>query len=190
MLSTELRHTRIYRAVAVCLVLITFGPSVAEAGKKKVTLPNGETYEVKTKRGEPFPFESDQIRVENLGYRTSFKFGEDDQWSIWSFTAQLKAEGSFQVNVTTPMDKTISTTFGCTGPGDISEEFFDSANYPTVWEWFNESGTSWIPFVFSFEEKQTGESFEITQWLQFDSRAKEDHHELVKMMKRKDMSEP
>ena len=173
-------HLQLRVAIGLCLGLLLVEPSAIEAKTEKVTLKNGKTYEVRTKKGMPFPFESDQIRIDQLTLKGIMEVDSTVMQFTWTFTAHIKAEGAFHVTVTTPMDETISATFECTGPGEISETFFPSDDYPALWEWQDAPSTSWIPFHFTFAEEQTGDSFSLTQWLKFDSNSKAQQRQVLK----------
>lgn len=134
---------------------------------ERVTLRDGKTYEVQIGNGLPLPFKNELIEVTNMGPL----FSQAGQHR-WAFQAQLHEPGDFVVTVTTPIDSSASARFDCAGPGKIVETFFESKRYPGVWEWFGEPGTSWVPFVFSFREKNSGKEFEVMQWTAFDDQAK------------------
>jgi hypothetical protein len=134
---------------------------------ERVTLSDGKTYEVQTGNGLPLPFKNDQIEITGM----SPLFSQAGQHK-WAFQAQLHEPGDFLVTVTTPIDSSTFTMFDCAGPGEIVETFFESERYPAVWKWFGEPGTSWVPFVFSFREKNSGKEFEVMQWTAFDQQTK------------------
>ncbi len=93
-------------------------------------------------------------------------------------------KGQFAVTVTTPLDKSASATFEVAGPGEIDLSFFPQEKYPLIWEGIDQPGVHWFPFHFVFEEKQSKERFEFTQWLQIDSITMEQERAAhVEMMK-------
>ncbi|MEE9157864.1 MAG: hypothetical protein V3U60_05705, partial [Gammaproteobacteria bacterium] len=148
--------------------------SSVQAATETVTLKNGKTYEVKVDDddGMPVAAKSRQVKMEILGVLSLGSATSDTPQWVWLWKAKLRKKGNFTVTVTTPIDETISTSFETTGPGDITQQFFDSETYTTIWTWLDDSGTSWIPFVFSFEDTQSDKRFEITQWLRFDESEK------------------
>jgi hypothetical protein len=159
------------RKVSGWIAVLLFGATIANGQIETVTLKNGKAYEVETRQGMPVGFKSDQIKVTNLVFRSSTEKSPKMEF-VWLLAAELRARGKFLVTVTTPLDDTVSTTFQCKGPGKISQGFFDSAHYPALWVWLEEPGATWIPFMFSFEEKGAGKKFEATQWVKFDSATK------------------
>jgi hypothetical protein len=132
-----------------------------------VVLPNGKSYNVPIKAGFPLPFKNDQIEI--TGINALFNPAGRHEWT---FHARLYQKGDYTVSVSTPLDDSISTSFDCAGPGEVVETFFDSERYPAVWRWFREPGTSWLPFVFHFREKHSGQEFEAVQWTKFGEPAK------------------
>jgi hypothetical protein len=139
----------------------------ATAATEHVVLKNGKSYDVQTTKGFPLPFKNDQVEITGI----SALFNPEG-YHEWSFHARLHRKEDYTVSVSTPIDDSISTSFDCAGPGEVIETFFDSERYPTVWRWFREPGTSWIPFVFHFREKHSGNEFEATQWTKFGEPAK------------------
>jgi hypothetical protein len=143
-----------------------------EAETEQVTLKNGITYEVKVDDGVPVGAESRQVKMDTLGAMPTHSTGSDAPEWVWHWQAKLRQKGTFAVTVTTPIDETLSTSFDKSGPGEISQEFFNSKQYPTLWTWLDEPGTTWIPFIFSFDDLDSDRTFEITQWLRFDDPEK------------------
>jgi hypothetical protein len=132
-----------------------------------VKLKNGKTYEVRTaKDGFPLNFESNQIKILDMGF--AGRQSSDKIEFLWSLRAEVREKGDFVVTVTTPLDEKISTAFECKGGSEISQTFLGSVEYPSLWAWIEEPGPAWIPFVFSFEDKDSGKKFEVTQWAKFD----------------------
>ena len=179
MLFIILHRLRLGTRIAIWLTLLLLGTTAAKAQTETVKLKNGKTYEVRTKHGLPLNFESNQIKVTNVGLTGSTKKSDKMQF-LWFLSAELREKGKFVVTVTTPLDETISTTFECNGRGKIFQTFLGSAEYPALWALLEEPGTSWIPFVFSFEDKGSGKKFEVTQWSKFDSAEMKELRELIK----------
>jgi len=132
-------------------------------------LNDGKTYEVETVRGLPVRFTNDQIRVQDLGSTARFAPGEAYAPShVRVLVADLIATGQFEVTVTTPLDSSASATLKAIGPGRITLRFFPQADYPLIWDGYDQPGVHWFPFHFVFEEKQSKKRFEFTQWAQMD----------------------
>jgi len=177
--------------VKVYVAPLEGGAETSSSETKTITLKNGKTFEVETKRGLPLPYNSREIRILNIGTQAAIPVlpsGNEGQaakipW-IWALTAELKGKGSFTVTVTTPIDEKLSTTFEAKGPGKISQTFFPQADYPTMWEGIEDPGTHWFPFHFSFEDKTSKKRFEFTQWAQQDSQSLEEARTRIqKLMK-------
>jgi len=166
------------RWFAALVMLLLLAVTAATAQKESVTV-KGKTYEVATNRGMPVGFESDQIRVTNLSFGGSTQYSPEMAF-VWLVTAEVRAKGKFTVTVTTPLDERISVRFDCKGPGGITQTFFDSSRYPTLWAWLEEPETTWIPFTFSFQEKDPRKNFEATQWVKFDSATKRQFRDIMK----------
>lgn len=151
---------------------------------QKVTLRTGETYDVETVRGLPVGFASEQIRVQDLGGTALMKADQFDAppWA-WILVAELRAKGRFDVTVTTPLDRSASTSFEISGPGRIAPQFFPQAEYPLMWQGIDQPGTHWFPFHFVFQEKSSGRRFEFTQWAQIDDRTVNETRELIEKAK-------
>ncbi len=160
-----------------------------ESEKEKITLKNGETYEIETVRGLPTRFQSDQIKVRLLGVTALFIPDKMDAPPfVWTLVAELKTKDQFTVTVNTPLDKTATTTLEASGPGVVRLRFFPQADYPVIWEGIDQPGVHFFPFHFVFNGKETQQRFEFTQWAQMDDRTwKEasEHIEKVKQMMRK-----
>ena len=163
-----------YSVFLVCFASLLLETSSVQAATETVTLKNGKTYEVKVHDddGMPVAAKSRQVKMEILGVTALGSAASDSQQWVWLWIAKLRKKGNFTVTVTTPIDDTLSTSFETTGPGDITQQLFDSETYPTIWTWLDDAGTTWIPFVFSFEDTQSDNRFEITQWLRFDESEK------------------
>ena len=171
-------RARTLLAFSVVILLIGCAPTVSP--KQKVTLRDGETYEVETVRGLPVRFANDQIRVNDLGITALMKLDQPDAppW-VWILTAELRDKGRFGVTVTTPLDKTASTTFEAVGPGRIARRFFSQADHPLMWQGIDQPGTHWFPFHFVFVKKDSGQRFEFTQWTQIDDRTMSEMRALI-----------
>jgi hypothetical protein len=168
-----MKNVKLITYFATCLIIqgftiFTIILSAKAEETEKVTLESGQNYEVKLEKGMPIPFKSNEINITRLGPLFTNSPGQSE----WNLMAQLHEEGNFVVTITTPIDNSISTTFECVGPGEIFQNFFKIGEYPTIWEWYREPGTSWIPFVFNFKEKQSGKEFELTQWTKFGPQVK------------------
>ncbi len=182
------------------LVVVNFttiaGTSSSET--KTITLKNGKTFEVETKRGMPLPYSSREIKMltlDALSVTPVLPCGNEGQEvkippRFWALTAELKEKGSFTVTVTTPIDENISTTFEVKGSGKISQTFFPQGDYPTIWEGIEDPGTHWFPFHFSFEEKASKKRFEFTQWTQLDSTTQEQLRTMIQKMMREHCTKP
>jgi len=164
---------------------------------RTVTLKNGKTFEVETKRGMPLPYSSREIKMLILDANAAIPVlscGKEGQevkipW-LWALIAELKEKGSFTVTVTTPLDENISTTFEANGPGKISQTFFAKSDHPTIWEGIEDPGIHWFPFHFSFEEKTSKKRFEFTQWTQLDSKTQEQLRTMIQKMMREHCTKP
>jgi len=169
--------------VAVCTVVLMVG--CASTAPTKVTLKDGKTYEVETVRGLPVRFANDQIRVQDLGITVRFMPDKADA-SPWVrvLVADLIARGRFAVTITTPLDSSASATLEATGPGRVMLRFFPQADYPRIWEGMDQPGVHWFPFHFVFEEKQSKNRFEFTQWAQMDYETWKQMLDLNEKMKR------
>jgi hypothetical protein len=62
--------------------------------------------------------------------------------------------------------------------------FFPQADYPRIWEEMDQPGVHWFPFHFVFEEKQSKNRFEFTQWAQMDYETWKQMLDLNEKMKR------
>ena len=163
---------------AVCTTVLM--ASYASAATTLVTLNDGKTYEVHTVRGLPSRFANDQIRVHDLGITARFAPNHADAPPyVRVLVADLIAAGQFTVTITTPVDSSASATLEATGPGKIMLQFFPQAEYPRVWEGIDQKGVHWFPFHFVFEEKQSKQRFEFTQWAQIDDRTWKEVRELT-----------
>jgi hypothetical protein len=169
--------------VAVCAVVLMVG--CASTPPTKVTLKDGKTYEVETVRGLPVRFANDQIRVQDLGITARFMPDKADAppW-VRVLVADLIAKGRFAVTITTPLDSSASATLEATGPGRVMLRFFPQADYPRIWEGMDQTGVHWFPFHFVFEEKQSKNRFEFTQWAQMDYETWKQMLDLNEKMKR------
>jgi hypothetical protein len=151
--------------ILVCIA--SAGP--VHAASETVTLENGQTYEVETdKRGEPVRAKNRQVQMTLLDPDVTKSTSSESPVYAWKWSARIKAKGTYKVTVTTPIDDAVSTSFEVVGRSDVEREFFNSEEYPTLWAWLNDSETTWIPIVFSFEDTKSGKSFELTQWKLFD----------------------
>jgi len=156
----------VIKIIAACAFI--FMASSASAGWTKVTLKDGKTYKVKTVRGLPAGFSNDQIKVHDIG-GTAHVTAETNALSFeWYLVAKLLATGQFTVTINTLLDSSASATLEATGPGTIKLNFFPQTGYPKIWEGIDRPGVHWFPFHFVFEEKQSKDRFEFTQWAQFD----------------------
>jgi hypothetical protein len=175
----------------LAIALLVAGCAPAASSKQKVTLRNGETYQVDTVRGLPVRFASDQIRVNDVGITALLKPDSPDAppW-VWVFTAELRDKGRFGVTVTTALDKTASTSFEVVGPGRIGRQFFPQADYPLVWQDIDQPGTHWFPFHFVFVEKESGKRFELTQWAQIDDGTMSELRALIEKARKEAPTKP
>jgi hypothetical protein len=131
-------------------------------------MSNGKTYNIETQNGLPIGFKSKQLEMTGLGPGIEASTGNGQ----WYFGAEVKEAGDYLVTVTSHNDETLSTTFECKGPGRVLTPVFGRNQYPTMWTWFDEPGTSWVHFQFRFVDKNTGRSFVATQWTKFGPEAK------------------
>ncbi len=169
--------------LAICTVALM--ASCASTAPIRVTLKDGNTYEVETVRGLPVRFVNDQIRVQDLGITARFTPGNADAPPfVRVLVAELIARGQFAVTVTTPLDSSASATLEATGPGRIMLRFFPQADYPLIWEGVDQPGVHWFPFHFVFEEKGSKNRFEFTQWAQMDDRTWKEAGEHAEWAKR------
>jgi hypothetical protein len=158
-----MNRTTLVAAGALGLALLCPAPAAKAAEVETVRLRDGKTYEVPTGNGMPLPFKSRQIEVKALGPI----FGTEGRLE-WALHAELRASGRFTVTASTPLDPTLSFKFDCKGPGEVTQLMFRDNTAPAVWQWYGEPGTSWVPFVFRFANKESGETFQVTQWTKFD----------------------
>ncbi len=168
-------RTTPHNAWLTLFVVLVFlaSTNVVHAATVTVTLKNGTTYEVKTdRRGEPVGAENRQVEILFLGASTSRSPSSDTPAYEWTWQLRLKRKRTFSLTVTTPIDETVSTSFEVVGRGVATGSFFNSDEYPTLWAWLSEPETTWVPFVFSFEDTQSNNTFELTQWLRFDAPGK------------------
>ena len=181
--ASRVRGTNVSTMVAVCAVVLMVG--CASTPPTKVTLKDGKTYEVETVRGLPVRFANDQIRVQDLGITARFMPDKADAppW-VRVLVADLIAKGRFAVTITTPLDSSASATLEATGPGRVMLRFFPQADYPRIWEGMDQTGVHWFPFHFVFEEKQSKNRFEFTQWAQMDYETWKQMLDLNEKMKR------
>jgi hypothetical protein len=143
--------------------------TVAIAGTATVTLPDGKTYEVKVKGGMPVRFKSKEIEVSDLALHAAVEIEREDPLPFsWMIFAQVLAQGTFVVKVTTPLDESASTSFEFTGPGKLAQGLFDCATYPKVCVDLDKPGTHWYPFHFAFEPRGGAKGFELDQWARMD----------------------
>ena len=160
--------------LVAALATVSSGGLATAAEQREVTLKNGKIFHVPTEHGLPVGFKSRDMRVVDLGVTARIEERSDTIPWLWSFRGELKAKGHFLVTVTSPMDDKVSTTFECSGPGQVEARFFPQAEYPTVWEGADDPGIHWFPFEFSFENRESGKTFKFTQWAQLDSRSREE----------------
>ena len=134
-----------------------------------VKLKDGKEYKIETDRGMPTPFQNEHIRVHDLGISVSITLDNlDAPPFVRVLKAVLHTEGDYTVTVTTPLDSKASARLEAKGPGRIMLNFFPQADYPLVWEGIDQPGVHWFPFHFVFEDKQSDNRFEFTQWAQMD----------------------
>jgi hypothetical protein len=147
----------------------------AYAATETVTLKNGKTYEVEVdRRGEPVGAENRQVEITLLGAFSDASSPTDLPEYGWMWNARLKRTGAFKVTVTTPIDEMVSASFEVVGRGEIGDRsFFNREEYPTLWTWLDEPETSWIPFVLTFEDTQSDNTFALMQWTRFDAPVKD-----------------
>ena len=159
---------------------------------QKVTLKNGQTFEVvTTESGLPVRYNSKEIDILGFDINAQISQGQEDKIQlIWIVTAELREKGEFTVTVTTPIDERLSSKFAAKGPGKIVQRLFPRDDYPTVWEGVEEPGTHWFPFYFSFEEKASQKRFEFSQWAQIDSRRIEEIRARVQKQLEKPVKRP
>lgn len=163
---SRFRAINVIKMIAACAFM--FMATGASAGWTKVTLKDGKTYKVKTVRGLPAGFSNNQIKVQDIGGTAHFTAETDALSFEWYLVAKLRARGQFTVTINTLLDSSASATSEATGPGTIKLHFFPQTEYPKIWEGVDQPGVHWFPFHFVFEEKQTKNRFEFTQWAQFD----------------------
>lgn len=162
------------------LVAALWVASAELAAQTTVTLRDGKTYQVETVRGLPVRFANDQIRVQDLGITARFVPGKPDVSPyVRVLVAELLARGHFIVTVTSPLDSAATATLGATGPGKIMLRFFPQADYPRIWEGIDAPGVHWFPFHFVFQEKQSENRFEFTQWAQIDDQTWKQTQEMI-----------
>ena len=146
------------------LVLATVYDGAAET----VTLSNGQTYEVETDdRGEPLGAENREVEVTLLAVTSHASPHSEAPVLEWVLVARLKRNRSYTVTVTTPIDESVSESFEVDGRGESVRNFLASDASPAVWSWLEQPGTSWIPWVIRFENTESDDSFEFTQWTKF-----------------------
>lgn len=145
------------------------GVQVALAETTLVTLKNGQEFKVETVDGLPKPFRNDSIRVQDLGVAVRINVKNlDAPPYVRVLKAELLTQGEFSVTVTTPLDHKAVARFEASGPGEFVQNFFPKADYPRVWEGFDQPGIHWFPFHFRFEDNHSEKQFEFTQWAQMD----------------------
>lgn len=172
-MSTGISNRTLLPAIILGWVASLFlAVGTLEAATEQVTLKNGATYKVKVKNGVPVAAKSRQVKMEFLGARVRTSPGSEAAEWEWVWSAKLRKKGTYTVTVTTLIDEAVSTSFEKSGPGTISQQFFNSQQYPTLWTWLDEPGTTWIPFTFSFDDLDSDRAFEITQWQRFDAPQK------------------
>lgn len=205
-------HQGLGKTFAICLLLLLVAnvPTNAASDKERITLENGKTYEVETNKGYPLNFKSKQIEVMDVGLSARLDLTPKAQSADatksgisvtpsaannplaeaqfeYYIAAKVKEKGTFAVTVISFIDESASTTFECRGPGKIFNKFFDSGKYPALWAWVDRtvsSGkSSWVPFQFFFEDKGSGQKFELTQWVLFSSTTIDQGREQVKMLR-------
>jgi hypothetical protein len=159
------RGTRCFLSCLITAQLIMFLAQPARTDE--VVILNDQRYQVPTQDGMPLPFKSREIEIQGLGpaFRESGK-------AFWVFSGKLHVTGEFIVTVTTLLNPFASIKFRCSGPGDILERIFSNDDYPETWQWIEDPGTSWIPFVFRFNNVQDNKKFEAIQWTKFDPDVK------------------
>jgi len=186
--SYSILRLSLLRGLALVLVVIlTSLPPGAEA-QTSVTLPDGMTYQVKTVRGRPVGFANEQIIVQDLGITARFMLGNPDAPPyVRVLFAELLAKGQFTVTVTSPLDTAATATLTATGPGKIILRFFPQADYPKIWDGIDTPGVHWFPFNFVFEDKQSGNRFEFTQWTQLDDQTWKEMQAWVEKVKQQQM---
>lgn len=172
----------------LCKIAVVFAvfmiASAESAAQTTVTLRDGKTYEVQTVRGLPVRFANDQIGVQDLGITARFMPGSPDAPPyVRVLVAELLASGQFTVTVTSLLDSAATATLQATGPGRVMLRFFPQADYPLIWVGIDAPGVHWFPFHFVFEEKQSGNRFEFTQWAQIDDRTWKQTQEMVEKAK-------
>ena len=131
-----MKPTLLRRTLLVGIAAHIFRSSGWAASPEEVILKDG-TYKVLTENGMPVPFKSREIEIMGLGplFSPTGKLQ-------WAFSARLTERGTFTVTATTPLDARVSSTFECVGPGEITQILFSKDEYPTLWEWYQDLGTS------------------------------------------------
>jgi hypothetical protein len=171
-------HSRSVPFVAALLTatIALCGSSAPMQETQQVTLQNGVTYSIPTQNGMPIPFRSPHVEFSGLGptYMTESR--------QFHFVAQfqLKAEGKYRVTVNSALNRNLRASFECTGPGDVTQFFFNRAQYPSIWMWIYDDEPTWIPFAFTFESIPLGTTFTASQWIKLNTGAKQEFRQYWK----------
>jgi eukaryotic-like serine/threonine-protein kinase len=139
-----------------------------EKHTKLVKLSNGKQYRVVISNGTPAAVRTEAIRVTFLGV----VLDKTDHQLQWRFEADFLKRGNFDVRIKSPLNEQRVWQGECQGPGVITHIFFGENEAPELWVWLKETGSSWIPFEFTFTHKIDGSTFNIIQWTSFDEIAK------------------
>ena len=175
----------------VCLACLVAPSVYAETETAKVTLRNGKTYEVATTKGFPVRYRSSETPVLDAGVTTLPYFSKDCSklpahvvrfgWLttkeekipdeiplVGILMADLKVAGDYRVEVTTPLNESISSSFEAKGPGNIQQVFFLRAENLAIRAGVEEPGIHWFPLNFTFSDEKSNKRFQFTQWIRID----------------------
>ena len=154
-------HSRRFALAA----LLCAAATTVQADTETVTF-GGKTYAVETKDGYPVSASSADVEIGYFGATSSISADKQGGWT-WLLQGRVKRPGTFKATITTPLDETASAVFDAVGGRPMAEQFFHSEAHPKLWAWLEDDATTWFPFVLAFEDPQSGDRFEVTQWNRF-----------------------